>query len=141
MLALPWAGSADPKLILGEDVKWRSPPGIVDRTGHGGTLYVTSARVMYLDNRLEPRRVNREWPVDDVAAISVAAPDGTLYTGGLHRRLRMTLRDGETVLFNVSKLDSVVEQLQNLLLRPEASNGLDDRRMLAHPHDCERLRG
>jgi hypothetical protein len=65
--------------------------------------YVTSARVLFVPNRMNfPRRILRErhvWPLTDVEGIEVAAPDYKLdYAGGMFKRLRLSLRSGDTVL-------------------------------------------
>jgi hypothetical protein len=78
---------------------------VVRATTSGGMLYVTSARVLFIPNRMNlPTRILRErhvWPLTDIRAIDVADPDYTTlgYAGGMHKRLRLSLRSGDTALF------------------------------------------
>lgn len=115
-----------PSLDAGEDIEWGRACGMVVRaTTSGGMLYVTSARVLFVPNRMNfPRRILRErhvWPLADVESIDVAAPDYRLdYAGGMHKRLRISLRSGDTVLFRfaVRKLDQVATELHALIWGP-----------------------
>jgi hypothetical protein len=57
----------------------------------------------------------RTWPISEIGAVDVQARDFTPYTGGMHDRLRLTLRNGDALLFNVKELDQAVAELQGLL--------------------------
>jgi hypothetical protein len=70
--------------------------------------------VIYLDNKLDFRRVNRERPLESIESIEIAKPDWTPYTGAFHRRLRMVTTEGP-VLFNFKALDEKAAQLQRAI--------------------------
>jgi hypothetical protein len=115
----------NPSLDAGEDIAWRRACGMVVRaTTSGGILYVAPARVLFVPKTNFPRRILRErhvWPLTDVENIEVAAPDYKLdYAGGMHKRLRLSLRSGDTILFRfaVKKLDQVANELRTLILGP-----------------------
>lgn len=79
---------------------------------------MTTARVLFVPNRTTPRR-NRavhDWRLGDVVSIDARDRDFTPYTGGMHRRLGIELRDGTTILFVVKRLDEVVGELQRLIV-------------------------
>lgn len=76
--------------------------------------------MVYLDNKTNIFTAikREEWPLGDIQSVSIAPPDGTFYTGGLHRRLRITTtKDGE-VLFSISHLDKRARQMQEAIFGP-----------------------
>jgi hypothetical protein len=109
-----------PELANGERVVWKAPAATAEPPGHGGTLYVTTQRVIYIDNKLNPPpRFNRAWPLDNIESISIAKPDWTPYTGGMQRRLRMTTTEGD-VLFKTRHLDERAARLREAIFgRPK----------------------
>ena len=87
-------------------------------TGGAGNLAVTTeGRLIYLPNRSTPRRVRqiREWRLADVADVGVQERDWTPYTGGWQRRLRITLTNGDDLLFVMRNRDRAISQLRRLL--------------------------
>jgi hypothetical protein len=95
---------------------------VIRATTSAGTLYVTSARILFVPSRMNlPTRILRErhvWPLADIETVDVAAPDYSLgYAGGMHKRLRLSLRSGDTVLFRIAvrELDQVAGELQALI--------------------------
>jgi hypothetical protein len=95
---------------------------VVRATTATGMLYVTSARILFIPNRMNlPTRILRKrrvWPLTDIESVDIAAPDYSLgYAGGMHKRLRLSLRSGDAVLFRfaVQKLDQVAGELRALI--------------------------
>lgn len=109
----------EPKLNADERVLWRKPGSITLRTAVGGTLYVTSARILFVPNRLNTHRNRqvREWPLPAVQSVDVQGRDFTAYTGGMHNRLRLTLATGEHLLFVIKGLGRSVAELQDIIGR------------------------
>jgi len=113
----------DPKLDAGEQIVWKRACGMVVRsTTSGGMLYVTSARVMFVPFRANlpsPWLWQRHaWTRVEIESVDVAQPDHSLgYAGGMTRRVRLSLRSGESVLFRIAKrdLDQVAAELQELI--------------------------
>ena len=116
----------DPDLATDEHVVWRRSGLMTQRAADGGVLYVTTARLLFVPNRsnLKRNRAPRSWPLVDVESVGIAKPDWTPYTGGMHRRARVTLRSGEALLFSFGHLKTVVEELQALIpgTAPERPN-------------------
>jgi hypothetical protein len=106
-----------PKLHAGERILWRSPAAISLRTAVGGTLYITTARLLFVPNRLNFRRnrQSHDWSLVQVAEIGVRDRDFTPYTGGMHRRLQVTLKSGEQILFVTKALDQAVREIRTAI--------------------------
>lgn len=107
-----------PCLDVDEQVAWHRPASLTLRTAVGGTLYVTNGRLIFVPNRLNYGRSRkpRAWPRDQVAAVEVRDRDFTPYTGGMHNRFQVTLKNGEQLLFVVKDLETVLRELQNMLV-------------------------
>lgn len=101
----------NPKLDAGEQIVWKRSCGMVVRsTTSMGMLYVTSARVMFVPHRANlpsPWLWRRHaWLRAEIESVDVAQPDHSLgYAGGMARRLRLSLRSGDSVLFRIAKKD------------------------------------
>jgi hypothetical protein len=108
-----------PKLAGNERLLWRSPAGFTSpRPTVGGTLYVTTERLLFVPNRLNflpQTRAVRDWPIRQLSSVSVMARDYTPYTGGMHHRLDIRLENGEHLLFVVKNVSHAVEELRQLV--------------------------
>lgn len=109
-----------PKLEGDERVLWRSPAGFTTpRPTIGGTLYATTKRLLFVPNRLNflsRSRQPKEWAVGQVAAVGTLDRDFTPYTGGMHNRLSVALKDGDQLLFVVKNVDSATQELRRIVL-------------------------
>src|ERR1700739_566007 len=107
-----------PELEGDERILWRSPAGFTTpRPTGGGTLYATTKRLLFVPNRLNflsRSRRPKEWAIGQVAAVDSLDRDFTPYTGGMHNRLQVTLRNGEQLLFVVKDLEIAMRELQNM---------------------------
>lgn len=108
----------EPPLIAGEEVRWRRPAGLSSgRSALGGTLYITSSRLIFVANRLSgPRRPPPvALPLSELASVAIEPRTGRPLLGGLPRRLRLQRAgDPEPLLFVVKHLDAVVAEVQAL---------------------------
>jgi hypothetical protein len=119
-----WRPSRRPPLRPDERILWRRvvslgpSSGSPDlRIGAGGWLFVrTHGRVIFLASRGNRKAVRyiREWSIDDIADVGVQERDWTAYAGGIQKRLRLTLRNGNELLFVVRKRERVVAELREL---------------------------
>jgi hypothetical protein len=91
-----------PELEAGERVVWQKRCSLTVRIGVGGVLYVTTSRLLFVPGQANYKRdrAPRWWPLDQIASVGIARPDWSLYTGGVHSRLRLRLRTGDSFLFN-----------------------------------------
>jgi hypothetical protein len=109
----------EPELDAVERIIWKHQGQMTIRVGIAGTLYVTQTRIIFVPNRLNiSRDLNaRDWLRTEVASVDIAASDHTPYTGGMHRRLAIHLRDGQTALFSfkLRELDRIATELRELL--------------------------
>lgn len=107
----------EPNLKPGERLLWRRPASLSLRTGVGGALHVTTERIVFVPNSLNWgwMRAVHEWPVDVVKSVSTINRDYTLYTGGMRRRMCITLKSGERLLFVVKRLDDTVREVEDVL--------------------------
>lgn len=90
------------------------------RTAVAGVVYATTARIVFVPNRLSilgPRKYRqiREWPLAQVTSADVQDRDYTAYTGGMRKRLRVSLNNGEELFFVVKGLDEAVDTLTNII--------------------------
>jgi hypothetical protein len=119
----------DPPLRPGERVLW-SAGANRDQGGRavGGKLYVTAERLLFVANRMDHRMRGLDWEVgrDLVNGYGVANRSlarGPL-SGGIRRRLRVTLADGTEGLFVVRRPDATAAALSALSV-PPTSRGAD----------------
>lgn len=101
-----------PDLWAGEHVVWYLPCGMSQRIAVGGMLVVTNQRVMFIPSRLQPKRdlAVHAWRLSEIDSIGVQERDFTPYTGGMQRRLRLTLKnDPSPVLFVTKHPDQTLE--------------------------------
>ena len=59
------------------------------------------------------RRI-REWPIQQLGSVGVLDRDFTPYTGGMHSRMEITLKNGEKLLFVVKDLSTAIEELRRI---------------------------
>ena len=88
------------------------------RTAVAGVLYITTlARVLFVPNRGNLRKYSEvcEWPLSDIISVGVQGRDFTAYTGGMQKRLCLTLRDGTELLFVVTKRDRAIGELRKII--------------------------
>jgi hypothetical protein len=109
----------NPKLSPGERVLWRRTGSLSRPRGWvGGTLVITTARVMFVPGRLAFSLAPGKAPQftsTDLVSVGVEDRDYTPYTGGMRKRLRLTSCDGQTMLVAVKGLDQAVEEVQKLI--------------------------
>jgi hypothetical protein len=123
-LTMGWLLRA-PLLEPGERIIWKkkalmgpSTDAPYIRTSITGVLYVTSGeRLLFVPNRGNMGRYmkDRAWRLSDVVDVGIQQRDWTPYTGGMQKRLRLTLKNGATLLFVLKKRDEAVRQLQTIL--------------------------
>lgn len=115
-------GFLNPKPALkdGEQIRWQKPAGysLERRSAVSGTVYVTSADVIFVPNRLN--FTHRNWdpvrfPVADVDTIGIQERTYTPYDGGMRRRVVIRLRNGQVHVFILSRPDEAAAELQRLL--------------------------
>ena len=110
-----------PKLTSGESALW-------DRAANreqagwrtvGGRLTVTSSRVLFTANRFDAVLGGNDWATGRENVQGVGMSDRSLkggpLTGGLRRRVRLTMTDGSDELFVVKKPDETAAELSRLL--------------------------
>jgi hypothetical protein len=112
----------EPTLHPGEEVRWRQPAAhsLEDRTV-AGVLYATSDGLVFMPNRLNRRRylVSTRIPGAQIASVDTAGPVRSVSArknGGLRRRLRVTVHDGEPELFVINHPERVARELRRLLV-------------------------
>lgn len=80
----------------------------------GGRLFVTNRRLIFSPNLLEWRNGQLEWCCSLDARTGIASAERTLkkpLSGGVRRRLTVTLEDGTQELFVMNHLDRVAAAL------------------------------
>lgn len=100
-----------------ERIVWHKRGAMTIRAADAGILYVTTARIVFVPNRLNLKmnRAHRDWAISDIESVGVADRDWTPYTGGFRKRLCLTLRNGERLLFNFPHVAHVAKELQSLV--------------------------
>jgi len=56
-----------------------------------------------------------EWSMQRLSTVDVLDRDFTPYTGGMHNRMDITLKDGEKLLFVVKDLSTAMEELRQIV--------------------------
>ncbi|WP_194820343.1 hypothetical protein [Nocardia sp. XZ_19_385] len=101
-----------PKLADSETVTWKHFANHSQSRNRaiGGRLYLTQTRLLFEPNQLDGATGGRSWhaPLGAIRAVGAQEADGSLFNGGLRRRLRLELSDGSVELFVVNKLDEVL---------------------------------
>lgn len=105
----------DPELDPAERVVWKRAANLSLSTAEGGTLYVTTTHLRFVPHRVNLRAKQVAWPLPDVASVAAQGRERRLFTGGMRKRLKVCLRNGDTVLFVVNHVDAVVSELRPLL--------------------------
>jgi hypothetical protein len=107
----------EPPLRAGETVLWRRPMSYSLETSFvGGTLYMTNVDLMFVPGKLARRyKGPLRLPLEAIAAFGVEERTGTPYNGGLRRRLRVEMSDGEVYLFVTDRPDHVVRELEQIV--------------------------
>lgn len=109
-----------PALAANERILWESTGSMSLRTAVAGAVYVTTARLVFIPNRLSilgPRKYRpiREWPLVQIIAVDIQDRDYTAYTGGMRKRLRLALSNGEELFFVVKGLDDAVDMMRQII--------------------------
>jgi hypothetical protein len=60
-----------------------------------------------------------------VASVGEQARDFTAYTGGMHKRVRLDLRDGTELLFVIKRRDEAIAELTRLVAQRASSEHPD----------------
>ena len=109
-----------PDLEPGERVLWQRPGSFSRSRGWvGGTLCVTTARVMFIPTRLAfvsfaPLKL-QQYPLTDLESVGIEEKDYTPYTGGMRKRIRLAFRGGDIMLVAIKHLQEAVEEVQALM--------------------------
>jgi hypothetical protein len=125
---MSWSGS-DPQLEPGERLVWQDSAKLaLPRTTVRGTLYLTSSRLLHVPSRLRRDQQPRVWRLEDITSVYGVEPrDRTIYRetrpegGSLSRRVRVRLRDGSVVLFNLKRRDEALDVLQRHIATRDAT--------------------
>jgi hypothetical protein len=117
----------EPKLDAGERIVWRSTGAFwpfPDRPFAGGTVYITTARLCFVPNRLRLAtpgpRASREpysWPLDQVVSLDTRDYGFKTYGRG-GRRMVVTLTDGREAHFGflpAQRLDERLAEVRGVL--------------------------
>lgn len=115
----------DPPLLPNERVLWQKKvsmgpsTGAPDlRTAVAAVLYVTSMeRVLLVPNRGNRRKYRepRTWKLGDVVFCRREARDYTAYTGGMQKRLCLTMKDTTELVFVCTNRDQAVADWQAII--------------------------
>src|SRR5689334_4372495 len=110
-----------PTLASDERIVWKAAANREQRRGRavGGRLTLTNTRLAFMANRLEALLRGQDWAVanDNIVGVGGAdpTPSGGQFSGGLRRRLRLSLVDGSEGFFVVADPDKAVAELSALL--------------------------
>jgi hypothetical protein len=105
----------EPPLHEEEEVRWHRPAALCHgRSTLGGTLYITTQRLLFVANRFAgPRRpAPVELGLQELSAVGVEPRRGRPLLGGMPPRLRLERGEGQPLLFVVKHLDAVVVEVQ-----------------------------
>jgi len=107
-----------PPLEVGDAIRWKHA-AVYSTESHtiGGMLYVTNRYLVFAINRVEVRR--RFGPVSvpltRVASIGIQDRTGQAGNGGMRRRVRIALENGEVHLFVFNHPDKILAELQRFI--------------------------
>ena len=104
-------------LLQGENVLWeRGAARSIGKATVGGTLYVTTARVLFAPNKLNVRR-RPVWETErhNVVSVTDESPRLEAFSGGVRRRLRLVVSGADDQLFVVNRIEQAIEELRPLL--------------------------
>lgn len=110
--------SRPPALSSGERVRWKRPMGYsLPSVAIPGTMYLTDHDLLFVPARFSSHKseARQRIAVRQVASVDIQPRTGTLYNGGLRRRVRIRLDNGDVHLFTSNHPDRVVRELQALL--------------------------
>jgi hypothetical protein len=116
-----------PVLEAGEAIAWELPAVLSADGRHtvSGSLFVTDRSVIFQPNRVNTSKNDpMAFPIDAIVGVERVERTGTLYDGGMRRRLRIVTADGTRTMFIVRDLDGVISRLSNAVAarRPGAQS-------------------
>lgn len=101
----------------GESVVVQTRGSLVDRISRGGTMTLTTRRLIFDPNSIElTLKVGRRvWESSDIVSVEVAPRGANLFGGAVRRRLRLRLADGTNELFVVNNPEALRHQIDEAL--------------------------
>ena len=106
-----------PKLDPGEQLRWKCLANrVVGKIDEGGQLVVTDRRVLFQPNRVDASLGHEGWecPLGGVTAVELVGRDGSLFAGGVRKRLGLRTEESLEV-FVVNRVKKKMAELNALL--------------------------